>query len=198
MYRALIDERGPWSSHPFPNAIITHWKLDKTEDSWRRRPKLKRNYKYDERLCHPPTAKISNGASQPANESFTGTGTSFPEQMKQFLLKGVRGITEEKSLETCDDDLARLNDSGPNNSSENQIIEYIKDHSSEVDIVPDKKEPSSGSVESDLSEVLFFSFTCKLSLRVYAPRNLCIFFFYRFICQSPLCLLHQRENWQGI
>ncbi|THU62740.1 hypothetical protein C4D60_Mb01t08320 [Musa balbisiana] len=153
MYRALIDERGPWSSHPFPNAIITHWKLDKTEDSWRRRPKLKRNYKFDERLCHPPTAKISNGASQPANESFTGLGTSFPEQMKQFLLKGVRGITEEKSLETCDDDLARLNDSGPNNSSENQIIEYIKDHSSEVDIVPDKKEPSSGSVESDLSEV---------------------------------------------
>ncbi|CAL9114662.1 unnamed protein product [Musa textilis] len=153
MYRALIDERGPWSSHPFPNAIITRWKLDKTEDSWRRRPKLKRNYKFDERLCHPPAAKISNGASQPANESFTGTGTSFPEQMKQFLLKGVRGITEEKSLETCDDELARLNDSGPNNSSENQIIEYIKDYSSEVDIVPDKKEPSSGPVESDLSEV---------------------------------------------
>lgn len=39
MFRTLIDERGPWSANLFPNGVVKHWKLDKTEDAWRRRPK---------------------------------------------------------------------------------------------------------------------------------------------------------------
>ncbi|XP_042456540.1 BEACH domain-containing protein B isoform X2 [Zingiber officinale] len=152
IYRALIDERGPWSSLPFPNSVATHWKLDKTEDSWRRRPKLKRNYKFDERLCHPPTTKMSNRITQPTSESSAGMRTNFPEQMKQFILKGVRGITDEKSLDSLDDDLAMMNELDPHIFLENHGSEFVKDHSGDVDSVPEK-EPSSGSTDSDSFEV---------------------------------------------
>ncbi|MED6216742.1 hypothetical protein PIB30_010777 [Stylosanthes scabra] len=40
MFRSLIDERGPWSTNPFPNRAVKHWKLDKTEDTWRRIRKI--------------------------------------------------------------------------------------------------------------------------------------------------------------
>lgn len=171
----MIDERGPWSSHPFPNSIISRWKLDKTEDNWRRRPKLKRNYKFDERLCHPPAAKISDGNSQPPSESCSGMRTSFPEQMKQFLLKGVRGITEDKSSEVWDDDLSRLNDSGTDNYSENQDPEHNKDHTADLDIVLDNKDHSSGSIDSDLSEVCLCShvYSCDLDIRSRSFIHLC-------------------------
>lgn len=98
MFRSLIDERGPWSANPFPNDIITHWKLDKTEDTWRRRPKLRQNYHFDENLCIPPSASVS-GLAPPVSENNPSFVGHIPEQMKQLLLKGIRKITEEGSLD---------------------------------------------------------------------------------------------------
>ena len=93
MFCSLIDERGPWSANPFPYNTVTHWKLDKTEDAWRRRPKLRRNYHFDEKLLHPPSTVSSNEAILPANESKSVLGGHIPEQMKRFLLKVIRKIT---------------------------------------------------------------------------------------------------------
>lgn len=143
MFRALIDERGPWSANPFPNNIVTHWKLDKTEETWRRRLKLKRNYKFDERLCHPSTIKLSSETNQPVSECPTGSGANIPEKMKRFLLKGVRGITEERNSEPSED----VSDStAPNDSS-------LNDCTDQVDNVQDKKELSSVTADNDSSEV---------------------------------------------
>ncbi|XP_073008552.1 BEACH domain-containing protein B isoform X1 [Typha latifolia] len=151
MFRALIDERGPWSANPFPNNIAKHWKLDKTEDKWRRRPKLKRNYKFDERLCHPPATKSCNATKEPVCDLDTDLGISIPEKMKRFLLKGVRGITEERS--SGPEDGSDMNDSLLSNPSEKQGSKNARDSSDHLDTVQDKREPSSATGENDLSEV---------------------------------------------
>ncbi|KAJ4757798.1 BEACH domain-containing protein B [Rhynchospora pubera] len=166
IYRALTDERGPWSTRPFPNKMATHWKLDRTEDRWRRRQKLKRNYNFDERLCHPPAIKSSDEASNNLSES--SMGPNLPEKMKRFLLKGVKGITEESSEQTEDSSGSDVNnsqnedasDSDVNNSQNaglsgspedaNNMItssEYLSD-------VHEKKEPVYTPMEIDSSEVV--------------------------------------------
>ncbi|CAM8878100.1 unnamed protein product [Rhodiola kirilowii] len=95
MFRTLIDERGPWSANPFPNKCVVHWKLDKTEDAWRRRQKLRRNYHFDEKLCHPPSTEAINLV----NENKPSFGGHISEQMKQFLLKGIHKVTDECDLD---------------------------------------------------------------------------------------------------
>lgn len=154
MFRALIDERGPWSSNPFPNNIVTRWKLDKTEDSWRRRQKLKRNYKFNGHLCHPPSTKSCSESNQPVSECDSDLERKPSEQTKRFLVKGVRGIAEEKNAETCDDasDLNAPNDTDPSNLSDNQNPEPVKDCSDPIDTVQDRKE-SSSCTDDDTSEV---------------------------------------------
>lgn len=159
IYRALTDERGPWSTKPFPNKMVTHWKLDRTEDKWRRRQKLKRNYKFDERLCHPPAIKSSDETSENLSELESSLGPSLPDKMKRFLLKGVKGITEE-SLEQTEDatgsDVNNSQNEDPSNSPEdaNNIIssaEYLSD-------VHEKKESVYTPMEIDSSEVKKKSF----------------------------------------
>nr|CAD1832089.1 unnamed protein product [Ananas comosus var. bracteatus] len=150
MYRALVDERGPWSANPFPNNTVTHWKLDKTEDKWRRRPKLKRNYKFDERLCRPLAAKSSNTTSEPVGEFFAGLGANIPEKMKHFLLKGVRGITEDSS--DPGEDVNDPNGSSLVSSSENQSLESVGTSSDHLDSIR-AKESSSATLDNDLNEV---------------------------------------------
>lgn len=101
MLRSLIDERGPWSANPFPNDSVTRWKLDKTEDNLRRRPKLRRNYHFDDTLCLPPAGSQPQ-TSHSVMESYTVLGV-IPDQMKSFLRKGIHGITEQGSSEIGDD-----------------------------------------------------------------------------------------------
>lgn len=151
LFRALIDERGPWSALPFPNGAIRHWKLDKTEDTWRRRPKLKQNYHFDEKLCHPPSSALSTELTESVSESKAGFVGHIPEQMKQFLLKGVRRITEEVSSEPNEIDVEH---SGQKTSiskdpSDSQGPELVKDTS---DWVQDGKD-SSSTLETETSEV---------------------------------------------
>ncbi|XP_068657011.1 BEACH domain-containing protein B [Aristolochia californica] len=127
MFRALIDERGPWSADSFPNCTVKHWKLDKTEDFWRRRPKLKRNYHFNEKLCRPTTASVSDN-SHFVNEVSNNAGTYVPEKMKQILLKGIRGITEERNLETFEMDSEIRGSKASNEGLENQLLEPVKDN----------------------------------------------------------------------
>ncbi|XP_058069394.1 BEACH domain-containing protein B isoform X3 [Magnolia sinica] len=152
MFRALIDERGPWSANPFPNSTVTHWKLDKTEDRWRRRLKLKRNYHFDEQLCLPPATASCNDTSHIINEGH------FPEKMKRFLLKGIRGITEEGTSEPCETETESSGQAVAihSDSSDNQCSEYVKDSMDQKDIVQDIKDPSSSTTDTETSEVLLF------------------------------------------
>lgn len=154
MFRTLTDERGPWSANPFPNSIITHWKLDKTEDIWRRRPKLKRNYHFDEKLCHPRPASSSDSIHL-INEGQTDLGSNIPERMKRFLLKGIRGITEEGSSEPCEADSEQggQKTSVHDDSSDNQCSEFVIETSDQKGIIQDGKDPSSGTADTEASEV---------------------------------------------
>lgn len=162
MFRTLTDERGPWSANPFPNGIITHWKLDKTEDIWRRRPKLKRNYHFDENLCHPRPASSSESIHL-INEGQTDLGSNFPERMKRFLLKGIRGITEEGSSEPCEADSEQggQKTSVHDDSSDNQCSEFVIETSDQKGIIQDGKDPSSRTADTEASEVLL-SASCVL------------------------------------
>lgn len=150
MFRALIDERGPWSASPFPNNSSRHWKLDKTEDAWRRRPKLRQNYHFDEKLCHPSSSVPSNEAVPTSSESKSGYGGHIPEQMKRFLLKGVQRITDEFSLELNENDAEQC---GPKSilkdPSENQFPELVNDSNSWVQ----ERKDSSPLLEAETSEV---------------------------------------------
>ncbi|XP_022773061.1 BEACH domain-containing protein B-like isoform X4 [Durio zibethinus] len=162
MFRTLIDERGPWSANPFPNGSVIHWKLDKTEDAWRRRPKLRQNYHFDEKLCHGPSTSPSNEATFPNSESKSSFVGHIPEQMKQFLLKGVHRITDEGSSEPGESD---AEPSGqlviPEDPSDGHSVEVVKSSSDQMDIIQDKKEFSSPSLETETSEVVM-SIPCVL------------------------------------
>ena len=148
----MIDERGPWSANPFPNGAIRHWKLDKTEDAWRRRSKLRQNYHFDEKLSHPPSSAASIEISQSVTESKSGFVGHIPEQMKQFLLKGVRKITEDVSSEPNENDIEHSGQktSIPRDPSDSQCPELVKDDS---DWVQERKDSSSASQETETSEV---------------------------------------------
>ncbi|KAJ0974642.1 hypothetical protein J5N97_016607 [Dioscorea zingiberensis] len=161
MSRALSDERGPWSSNSFPSGTVTHWKLDKTEDRWRRRPKLKRNYRFNQLLCHPPSMKSVSDTSHPASECLISS--QDPDKMKRFILKGVRGITEESNPDSCEDssDSVTLNESHLDTTSENQVLKPLEDCSNQVDFVPDGKNLSQTTADSQSTEVQF-SIPCVL------------------------------------
>ncbi|KAI4337584.1 hypothetical protein L6164_015981 [Bauhinia variegata] len=151
IFRSLIDERGPWSANPFPNSALRHWKLDKTEDTWRRRPKLRQNYNFDEYLCCPPTT-TGSGVVTPVNESNPGFVGQIPEQMKQLVLKGIRRITNEGSLDATEtnSDISGQKASVPLDPSENPSTELLKDNDIK-DTVLERKVTSS---ETEACEVL--------------------------------------------
>lgn len=152
MFRALIDERGPWSASQFPNNAVRHWKLDKTEDTWRRRLKLRQNYHFDEKLCHPPLSVPSNEVKLAVNESKSGSVGQIPEQMKRFLLKGVRRITDEVIAESNENDAepSEQKTSLPKDPSDSLCPELVKDSS---DWVQERQDSSSSSLETETSEV---------------------------------------------
>lgn len=155
MLRALIDERGPWSANPFPNDGIVHWKLDKSEDAWRRRLKLRRNYHFDKKLCYPPSTSPTDETVLRGNEKKSGFVGQIPEQMKQFLLKGVRQVMEEGSSEPGGSDVEPI---GHNVISEDlldiQCSEMVKGSNHQKDSGHDKKDFSFSPAETETSEVL--------------------------------------------
>ncbi|KAK2997904.1 hypothetical protein RJ639_025413, partial [Escallonia herrerae] len=152
--RTLIDERGPWSADPFPNSTVKHWKLDKTEDAWRRRQKLRQNYHFDEKLCLRPSTIPSSDVLLPANESKSSFGVHIPEQMKRFLLKGIQKITDEGSSELAENyaESSGQTVSVHEDLVDKQFSEVVKDGSDQKD--QDRKDSSSTPTESEATEVL--------------------------------------------
>lgn len=149
MLRTLIDERGPWSANPFPNNIVTHWKLDKTEDTWRRRQKLRQNYHFKENLCHPPSTLPTNGTIPSAAETKSGFAAHIPQQMKQFLLKGIRRITDESFLESVELD----SETSEQKASTNEDLSEVSKDDIDQKEFHEPKDHSSASIESEDSEV---------------------------------------------
>ncbi|OIW14558.1 hypothetical protein TanjilG_14944 [Lupinus angustifolius] len=154
MFRSLTDERGPWSTNPFPNCAVTHWKLDKTEDTWRRRPKLRRNYHFNEVLCNPLSASTS-GAVTTVIESTPGFVGKIPDKMKQLMLKGIRKITDEGTLDVNESNTEISEPKAPNPPDHSGCIssDLTKESSDRKDIVQERKETSS-SPETETSEFL--------------------------------------------
>ncbi|RDY05943.1 BEACH domain-containing protein B, partial [Mucuna pruriens] len=150
MFRSLIDERGPWSTNPFPNCVVKHWKLDKTENTWRCRSKLRQNYHFDENLCSPFSA-TGSGIATPVNESNPGFVGNIPEQMKQLLLKGIRKITDEDTSET-NTEISGQKTQIPTDHSDCQSSDLLN-VSDRKDTVQERKD-SSSSPETESSEVL--------------------------------------------
>ncbi|KAK4792509.1 hypothetical protein SAY86_022944 [Trapa natans] len=155
MFRILIDERGPWSANPFPNIAVRHWKLDKTEDKWRRRQKLRQNYHFDEKLCYLPHTSPSVEPEIPVNESKFGFVGHIPEQMKRFLLKGVHRITDEGSTEMIDGE-SELSDQKSSTSDEyldSQHSGKERESSDPKDSFQERRD-SPSSPETETNEVL--------------------------------------------
>ncbi|XP_050939531.1 BEACH domain-containing protein B isoform X3 [Cucumis melo] len=184
MFRALIDERGPWSANSSPNMSSTHWKLDKTEDMWRRRPKLRKNYHFDEKLCHTPSISPGADSINAENENKSSIIGHIPEQMKRFLLKGVRKITDEGNSEPIENDAEQCepNASILKDSSEGQYPELSKDVGDWKDTVQDRKDTSLFSPVTEESEVLmstpciFVTPKRKLAGRLAVMKNVLHFF----------------------
>lgn len=154
VFRSLIDERGPWSANPFPNCVVRHWKLDKTEDAWRRRPKLRQNYHFDEKLCHPSSSASEMEATVVPCENKSGAGVPIPEQMKRFLLKGIRRITEEVDPEASesDNESSGSKEMSSEEIPDDQSSDLLKDEE-QKDAVHERKESSSPAFETDSGQV---------------------------------------------
>ncbi|KZV43357.1 BEACH domain-containing protein lvsC-like, partial [Dorcoceras hygrometricum] len=153
-FRLLIDERGPWSANPFPSSTVTHWKLDKTEDAWRRRQKLRRNYHFDDKLCHPSSALPSSASLPSFNDENSGFGALTLEKIHKFSLKGVQTIMDEGSSDP--NEIEIQSSSGKileiGNESEPYYPEVPKE-SGDEEVVRDRKD-SVSLAESENSEVL--------------------------------------------
>ncbi|KAK3423455.1 hypothetical protein EUGRSUZ_F00430 [Eucalyptus grandis] len=164
LFRILIDERGPWSANAFPNSAVRHWKLDKTEDRWRRRQKLRQNYHFDEKLCYPPSIAPQDETTPPVNESKYGFAGHIPEQMKRFLLKGVRKITDEASAEPNEneDEVCVQKISAPEDSPEAQHDVIVKDGNDHKDFSQDRVDSSASSPEAEISDEVLISAPCVL------------------------------------
>lgn len=139
----LIDERGPWSADPFPNSVDARWKLDKTEDGWRRRQKLRRNYHFDNKLCQPSSNTPSNEAPLSRNHSKLDSGGVTMEKMKQFSVKGIQRIAEEGSSEPSENEAE---------SSQQQIAE-VENSSSRQEATKESSEQEIGQDREDYPPV---------------------------------------------
>lgn len=164
---------------------MTYWKLDKTEDKWRRRLKLKRNYKFDERLCQPSSAKSSN--ENTALSVDPSVSTKIPEKLKHLLLKGVRGITGDINSESCEDN-NDISDPPQTIPPENHPDGDTADSSDYHALVQNRKESSSTSGDNDCIEVTSSLRTCRIDVWVFIliPPNVLISFsfprcYHRFI-----------------
>lgn len=72
--------------------------------------------------------------------------------MKRFLLKGVRGITEDSGYEPFED-TNDMSESSQSNPSENQNQNNVADSSDYRTTVQNKKEPSSTNGDNDYTKV---------------------------------------------
>jgi hypothetical protein len=169
---------------------VTYWKLDKTEDKWRRRLKLKRNYKFDERICYPSSTKSSN--ENTASSVEPSVSAKIPEKMKHLLLKGVRAIAGDISSESYEDN-NEMSESSQNNPPENQDISDAADSAGSSDyptIVQNRKEPSSTNGDNDYTEVSRFHYVFSALLYlfdVFLPQFL--YFLISQVLSSVHCVL---------
>lgn len=116
---------------------------------------MRRNYHFDEKLCHPSCTLPNSDALSTVSDGKTGFGSHIPEQMKRFLLKGIRKITDEGTLEMSENDAESSNSKAttPEDSSDRQFTELMKDGSDLKDIVQDRKGSSYSTTESENNEV---------------------------------------------
>lgn len=106
MFRYLTEERGAWSVVPFPSNCQKWWKLDKTEDPWRRRLKLRRNYHFNQEFQR----SLSSGPSARNWDATAGAEKGYGTEIlggdvRTFLLKGLRGVSEEELTEPSEDEI---------------------------------------------------------------------------------------------
>ncbi|KAL9252927.1 BEACH domain-containing protein [Drosera capensis] len=154
VFRFLIDERGPWSANPYPNRTIRHWKLDKTEDSWRRRHKLRQNYHFDESLCQPPTSSSVKDRVTLGSQGDSDSGVLFPGQMKHYLLKGIRRIADIGSSEALDPEPGSSDTMNAEDVPDFRSSELDKDNAFAKEPIQERKDAPSLVTERERSEVL--------------------------------------------
>eukprot|EP00002_Diphylleia_rotans_P036220 TRINITY_DN7961_c0_g2_i1.p1 TRINITY_DN7961_c0_g2~~TRINITY_DN7961_c0_g2_i1.p1 ORF type:complete len:3076 (+),score=468.11 TRINITY_DN7961_c0_g2_i1:50-9277(+) len=97
--RKLASERGPWGN----KYETVHWKLDKTEDSCRRRIKMKRNYHFDSH------ADARHTAWKPEDEMKAQRST--PENVFQKSLSGIHFTWTDYSNSQYLDEVAPIMES---------------------------------------------------------------------------------------
>lgn len=159
--------------------------------------KLKRNYKFDERLCQPLSTKSSNENAAPSVDPFVSA--KIPEKMKRFLLKGVRGITGDVGSESCEDN-NDTSEPSQNKPSENQVSSDAanSDSSDYPTSVQNRKEQSSTGGENDYAEVNRFHYVRSnlVDLLLY-PQTLSFPFHVpgAIFCSLRSCYTKKKTSW---
>lgn len=117
---------------------------------------MRRNYHFDEKLCRPTSTTASVEVLNPSNDAKSGFAAHIPEQMKRFLLKGIRRITEEASSELNESE-SELSGQKPGSEdlSDRQYMEVVKESSDLKDIAKEDLDCST-QMESEDSEVQIF------------------------------------------
>lgn len=118
---------------------------------------MRRNYHFDEKLCRPTSTTPSVEALNPFNDSKAGFAAHIPEQMKRFLLKGIRKITDEGSSELNESESELSGQKpGPEDLSDRQYLEVVKESGDLKDIAKEDLDCSSTQMESEDSEVKIY------------------------------------------
>lgn len=117
---------------------------------------MRRNYHFDEKLCHPPCTLPNSEALFSVGDGKIGSGSHIPDHMKPFLLKGIHKITDEGTSEIseCDTEPIKQKTSTCEDTVDSQYSEIAKESSHHKELVQEKKKDySHSSTESENSEV---------------------------------------------
>ncbi|KAJ5074096.1 beach domain-containing protein lvsc [Anaeramoeba ignava] len=148
IFRNLTNERGPWGNglkEKEPYEI--YWKLDKTEDSLRRRMKMKKNYKHnpyyhasirrDERYISESDKLISEYEQQKITNSKKST-------------TGIEMIPDENTLDTDEYAIKKNINNNNNSNNNNNNQEYLSDKSQKSKfIISVEQSQTESELESD-------------------------------------------------
>lgn len=181
MFRHLTDERGPWSTLPFPNDFVISWKLDKSEDPWRRRFKLKRNYRFDEQLIHPQTSCENAVTSLPAEKA---TYYDVLGETSKLLLKGLRGISEEELPDMPEEERNSFDEDSqaPNLEDVGTLASESQENTEEGSAEQQEHATSNQGVDEILHSTVCVLVTCKRKIagRLEIMQD-CLHFYGEFI-----------------
>lgn len=181
LYRDLTGERGSWSSGRSENESPIYWKLDKMEDPYRRRPRMRPNYRFDPKLQLPPDEERTGWKSRKMIESLEDKGEGEGDQMP-FFMKALRssssvsGITELETSSTIGSEAGEKEEVAEDTDNEEKGEDGEEAEGEDSEIASSQKEIAVEDKILSSAPCVFVSAKRKLAGRIEVKQKRLLFY----------------------